>query len=138
MAPCVRFRQATPCSPVPLEQPLAPNSVHSCIPKCERGLKRPVLLHLAPVMDPGILVRALLAPEGGPGFVVVQLVVSSLAQIELGSVRLVTAHDVGDESDRGWDPAGAEFKPGALEGRPVSVAVQLRYECHRTSGCAFR
>ncbi len=130
--------EATPCSPVPVEQPFLPNSVHSCFPKCERGLRRPVLLRFAPIVDPRIPVRALLAPGGGPGFVVVRLVVSSLGQIELGSVRIVTATTLATSQIVEAILRGAEFKPGTLEGRPARVAIQLRYECTVSGGCSFR
>jgi TonB family protein len=112
--------------PAPADAP-----VYSCVPKCPRGLRRPVLLHLPAFPEQNLPGDFGLGPQGARGYVVVRGIVNDAGRVEPGSVRVVAA--TSSVTARAMEGAlsAAHFRPGELHGQPVRVQVQIRYECRQ-------
>jgi len=103
--------------------------LYHCVPRCEKGLRRPVLRHLPPLHLHEMGGGFGLGPQGVRGVVTVRGIIGEDGRFEPGSVRAVGAISGTRPGAAEEGLRQAEFRPGEVDGRPVRVLVELRYTC---------
>src|SRR3989442_997524 len=142
LPPFTTLLQPSPAAaPAPAEG--TGGALYRCAPRCDKGVRRPVLPRLRPLAPPDPPAGLCLGQQGVRGYVIFQGIVGLGGILEPGSAHLVastsslvSARDVEEALQ------DAEFSPGEFEGHPVRVMVQFRYECRleglNMMSCSFR